>query len=344
MKDIGKRIGRQVKDGIGSIPNRLDRKGRERLTIMFIPHGNDRVFTVHMNWHMIGFIAGSILLSVGLSFYGYYLHKGRAAEVQKQKDLYGINFTAAVDIEDQTTIFKKQQQKLRSNLTRIARLIGYQPDSLQQLPKPDDLRQMKERLIKNEVITRLDTGSDYLRSIYSVAGSGSVLYDDLSLVKSVDFSAKKGIGIYNQMPLGRPVSAGYRDTSDYGIRVDPITGAQMEFHSGLDMANSRGTPIHATADGEVVNAMHWDAGYGNAVVIKHAFGLQTLYGHMERLNVSQGQYVRKGAVVGFMGSTGRVTGVHVHYEVWQGNSQRTDPKPFVCAKDLASARCRSFHR
>ncbi|KAB2931132.1 MAG: M23 family metallopeptidase [Leptonema illini] len=340
---MGKRIGRQVRDGIGSIPNRLDRKGRERLTIMFIPHGNDRVFTVHMNWHMIGFIAGSIVLSIFLSFYGYYVHREKAIEIEKQQELYGINYTAAYNIDKQASLLVKKQRQLRENLEEIARLTNFSSTSLDLLPTSVSSREFGEQSLKKEVISRLAANTDYLHSTYVVAGLNSATNEDLFLLESLRFTVEKGYSVYNRMPLGRPIRAGYRDTSDYGIRVDPVSGAQMEFHSGLDMAGARGTPVEATAEGEVVTVMNWDAGYGNAVVIKHGYGFQTLYGHMERIAVRSGQRVVPGTVVGFMGSTGRVTGVHLHYEVWNGPSARTDPKPFVCAKDLSTARCRAFH-
>lgn len=343
MKGISKRIGQRMSDTISTIPNRLDRKGRERLTIMFIPHGNDKVHTIHMNWHIIGFILGSIILSIVLSVYGYYLHQNYALEVKHQKELFGINYTAAHDIDKQSRTLLKYQDQLRSNLQEIAQISGYSPARLNLLPSIRSSRQTGEQILKSETLKRLGPNNDYLQSTYAVAGLNQTVNVDLRLIESLKLFLEKGFGATSYLPLGRPLTDSYRDTSDYGIRIDPITGMQMEFHSGLDMAGSRGTPIKVTAPGEVEKVLSWDMGYGNAVIVRHAFGFHTLYGHMERTIVRPGQRVYPGMVVGYMGSTGRVTGVHIHYEVWNHQNKRTDPEPFVCAQDLKSQRCKIFH-
>lgn len=118
------------------------------------------------------------------------------------------------------------------------------------------------------------------------------------------------------VPVVRPTPPNVRYTSGFGARRDPITGGWRS-HTGLDFAGPRGTPIMATADGTVVEA-GWHSGYGNRVVIRHEFGLETLYAHMSRLNVSKGQRVSRGDRIGDMGSTGRSTGTHLHYEVQRG--------------------------
>ncbi len=107
-------------------------------------------------------------------------------------------------------------------------------------------------------------------------------------------------------------------TSDYGYRIHPIFG-YGRFHSGLDIADNYGTPIKATAAGRVTYS-GWMQGYGYAVIIDHGQGLQTLYGHCSRLNVSVGQNVTKGQFIAEMGSTGNSTGPHVHYEVIKNGS------------------------
>lgn len=342
---MSKKLGRGIKTGIGSIPDRLDRKGRERLTIMFIPHGNDRVFTLHVNWHMIGFVAGSVVASVMLSFYGYFLHRDKAIEAEQQKQLYGINYTAAYSIEKQSTRLQQNQGRLRENLLKIARLTAFDSSALELLPSVATSRERGEDQLAREVMERLGANQKYLHSTYTLAGLNTATDEDLLLLASVRSAAVDGAGVYMRIPLGRPVQVGrnYRDTSDYGIRVDPVTGAQLEFHSGIDMAGARGTPVQATANGVVQTVMSWDPGYGNAVVLRHGNGFHSLYGHMDRVLVRPGQVVFPGTQIGLMGSTGRVTGVHLHYEVWTGQSKRTNPEPFMCAKDFQSYRCRNYH-
>jgi murein DD-endopeptidase MepM/ murein hydrolase activator NlpD len=102
-------------------------------------------------------------------------------------------------------------------------------------------------------------------------------------------------------------------TGTFGGRSDPFTG-EPGYHQGIDISTDKGNPIYATADGTVESAAR--AGeYGNLIVLTHAFGLSTRYGHMSAFNVTPGQHVKRGDVIGFVGSTGRSTGSHLHYEI-----------------------------
>jgi murein DD-endopeptidase MepM/ murein hydrolase activator NlpD len=105
-----------------------------------------------------------------------------------------------------------------------------------------------------------------------------------------------------------------RVASGFGYRIDPLY-KDYRLHAGLDFAAPVGTPIYATADGVVQAAGFNTDGYGNKVVINHGFGYQTLYGHMVRVKAKVGQSVKRGEVIGYIGSTGKSTGPHCHYEV-----------------------------
>jgi murein DD-endopeptidase MepM/ murein hydrolase activator NlpD len=111
-------------------------------------------------------------------------------------------------------------------------------------------------------------------------------------------------------------------SSGFGNRRDPFTGEQ-DFHPGLDISGDSGQQIHAPADGVVTGALNSGA-YGNLITIDHGFGLTTRYGHLSRFEVVEGQQVRRGQVIGYVGSTGRSTSPHLHYEVLV-NGQLTNP-------------------
>ncbi len=129
----------------------------------------------------------------------------------------------------------------------------------------------------------------------------------------------------NNLPLVRPSDI-YRLSSEFGMRRDPFT-RRLQMHSGLDFAGPSGTPVMATAAGVVTRAGS-QGGYGRIVVIDHGNGIETRYGHLRRVNVEVGEEVTVRQVVGQLGSTGRSTGPHVHYEVrFQG--QPLDPLPFL---------------
>lgn len=105
-----------------------------------------------------------------------------------------------------------------------------------------------------------------------------------------------------------------RMASGFGFRTDPFTKVQ-KMHEGMDFTANTGTPIYATGDGVVDRADATASGFGNHVVIRHGFGYETLYGHMSKYNCRAGQNVKRGDVIGYVGSTGRSEGPHLHYEV-----------------------------
>ncbi len=111
-------------------------------------------------------------------------------------------------------------------------------------------------------------------------------------------------------------------TGTFGGRSDPFTG-EPGFHQGLDISTEKGQPVFATADG-VIESASYTGDYGNLIVIKHGFGLVTRYGHLSALAVKPGRAVKRGDVIGYVGSTGRSTGVHLHYEIL-ANGQLINP-------------------
>lgn len=123
-------------------------------------------------------------------------------------------------------------------------------------------------------------------------------------------------------PLGIPIGDTYRRTSDFGVRIDPFNGRPTS-HYGLDFAAYRRAPILATGPGEVIYA-GWRSGYGRTVEIDHGYGFVTRYGHLHEIAVRRGDTVERGQLIGGMGSTGRSTATHLHYEVWY-NGSAIDP-------------------
>lgn len=115
--------------------------------------------------------------------------------------------------------------------------------------------------------------------------------------------------------------------SGVGGRRNPFTGRGHEYHEGQDIDAAWGTPVEAAASGKITIA-GWQRGYGNVVYVDHGSGLSTRYGHLSKINVAVGQTVGTGDVIGLVGSTGRSTGPHLHYEV-RINNQPVDPKPYL---------------
>lgn len=132
----------------------------------------------------------------------------------------------------------------------------------------------------------------------------------------------------SKAPFATPVKDAFRFTSGYGFRRDPKTGGRR-MHKGVDFAASTGTPIYSTAEGVVTQA-GWQSGYGRLVTIRHDFGIETRYAHLSKIRVKVGQRVSRGDRIGDMGASGRVTGVHLHYEV-RVNGAPVNPMTYIKA-------------
>jgi murein DD-endopeptidase MepM/ murein hydrolase activator NlpD len=118
-------------------------------------------------------------------------------------------------------------------------------------------------------------------------------------------------------------------SAGYGMRADPFNG-NRDFHPGLDISADKGTPIFATAAGKVELAAP-SGDYGNLVIVNHGYGLVTRYGHLSRFSVWQGRDVKRGDIIGYVGSTGRATGPHLHYEVL-ANGKLMNPLQLLVGK------------
>jgi len=146
----------------------------------------------------------------------------------------------------------------------------------------------------------------------------SAVIEDLQTVRLLRTAAAK-------MPFGAPVAAP-RFTSRFGLRADPLNRRRAR-HEGLDMAGPRGAAVSTAADG-VVSFAGVQRGYGKVVKIRHAFGFETVYAHLNAIRVTAGQRVARGARIGDLGSTGRSTGPHLHYEV-RVNGNPVNPMKFI---------------
>ncbi|MBA3666333.1 MAG: M23 family metallopeptidase [Sphingomonas sp.] len=148
--------------------------------------------------------------------------------------------------------------------------------------------------------------------------------------KKLDNLASNAIAV----PSEKPVRTA-EFTSGYGIRSDPFRGGAAK-HAGIDLAAPMGTAIYATADGIVTDAGYNNGGYGNLIKLDHGRGIETRYGHLSGILVSAGQHIVRGQMIGRMGSTGRSTGSHLHYEV-RIDGRAVNPIPFMKSNDYIVA-------
>jgi murein DD-endopeptidase MepM/ murein hydrolase activator NlpD len=163
-----------------------------------------------------------------------------------------------------------------------------------------------------------------------VAGGDATFKQLFTSWKKLDNLADGAIAV----PSDKPVKIA-SFTSGYGVRSDPFKG-RAAMHAGIDLAGPIGTPIYATADGTVSDAGFNSGGYGNLVKIDHGRGIETRYGHLSAILVRAGQRVTRGQMIARMGSTGRSTGSHLHYEV-RIDARAVNPIPFMKSSDYLLA-------
>jgi len=180
----------------------------------------------------------------------------------------------------------------------------------------------------------LDSKEEVLEHV-DISDSGSI---DMENLKKEVRSTIENVGeirdylhvhrdIYMSTPKEIPIDG--RISSNYGKRKNPINGAE-EFHTGLDISASSGSPVKATADG-IVSFSGWSGGNGYLIVLEHGHGFSTFYGHNKKNAVGVGQKVKRGDVIGYVGTTGSSTGPHVHYEIWK-DGKHVNPKQYIGGK------------
>lgn len=175
---------------------------------------------------------------------------------------------------------------------------------------------LRARGIKQQI--QLPQGGETTDEIISAEETGA-FYENY--IKKISYNL-------SHTPLGYPYHGDI--TSTFGHRENPFSGAGVETHKGLDIRAPMGASVKAMAKGTVVFSGR-RGGYGNCIVLKHGNGFETLYGHLSKILVTNGQQVDIGAEIGKVGSTGRSTGPHLHYEVHR-NGQRINPQSFLTLK------------
>ena len=184
-------------------------------------------------------------------------------------------------------------------------------------PLPDSARakviEQKKELDKVSVMGDDELGKDIAVQLNNLSARVAYQFESYTGIEKLINNQESKLA---SLPAIQPVSNKQlnRIASGYGMRIDPVYGTP-KMHKGLDFTAPQGTPIYATGDGVVKKTGNAGDGYGNHVEINHGYGYETLYGHMVRIKVRGGQRVKRGEIIGWVGSTGKSTGPHCHYEV-----------------------------
>ena len=270
---------------------------------------------------VFGFLAAAIVTAAIISFFAFRFvgspnEKLLSLENERLKDKYH-------QLDDQVKVAQGQMSELVKRDNEVYRAI------FEANPIPDSAR--ARALAQEQEIARVENmrSADLVNSIInSLNNLGRYITTQKKSYNEIDDLLKNKEKLLVSTPAIQPVSNKdlTRVASGFGYRIDPIYKT-VKLHAGLDFAAPQGTPIYATANGTVTVAGNTGNGYGNHVVINHGYGYETLYGHMVRVKARVGQQIKRGEVIGYVGSTGKSTGPHCHYEVHK-NGQKIDPVYF----------------
>jgi murein DD-endopeptidase MepM/ murein hydrolase activator NlpD len=267
---------------------------------------------------IFGFVAAA-LVTAGLISYVAFQFIGSPKEkiLQQQNENLKDKYT---DLSNQVQSIQQQMKELEKRDNDVYRAI------FEATPIPDSAR-AKEIEIKKEIASVLSIKDNQLVSaiMTTLNNLSSRILVQKKSYDEVDELVKNKEQLLSHTPAIQPVSNKdlNRVASGYGYRIDPVYKT-TKFHAGLDFSAPQGTPIYATADGTVTTSGNSGNGYGNHVIINHGYGYETLFGHMVRVKARAGQTVKRGEVIGWVGSTGKSTGPHCHYEVHK-NGEKINP-------------------
>lgn len=267
---------------------------------------------------VFGFIAAALVTAAIISllafrFIGSPNEKLLRAENERMKDRYRALTKEINKIEQQMKELEDRDNEVYRSIFEATPI----PDSarLKDLEKEQQIAKV-EGMEQNDLINSIVTT---LNNMNSRINAQKASYKDLGVM------VKDKEKLLAATPAIQPVSNAdlKRIASGFGYRIDPVYKT-VKLHPGLDFAAPAGTPIYATANGTVEFAGNRGDGYGNNVIINHGYGYKTLFGHMFRIKARAGQSVKRGEVIGWVGSTGKSTGPHCHYEVIK-NGNKIDP-------------------
>jgi len=295
-------------------------KNRFIITISDI-HGSKQ-YSVHEIIKKIIFfsILTFILIGVGTFFYIKFLND-KVDVLKVETDTYKQEI---ITLEATSSSLKKENKKLNILKQQLLSLID---------ENTDKLHSMQSHLHEVEEIIGIgpDINASFADRVQQVKAHEEETKKKLANiqdeVKQEKSTAIQTALLINSIPNGKPLKY-KRIASAFGYRIHPVT-KKKSFHAGLDLPAKHGTPIYAPASGVVVYASKKGA-YGNFMLIAHSYGFKTAYGHLSRFAVKSGDYVTKGQKIAYVGSTGRSTGPHLHYEV-RYLTKWLDPAKFMFA-------------
>ncbi len=210
---------------------------------------------------------------------------------------------------------RKYLKMARDTDLQMRKMLGMQAGKHINLPAGIEQAKEERNLSFKEIFSQKGNDIEEQEILNYLKETNALAQDRLASFQEIAWFYANQRNIQDATPSIRPTDK-TRITSGFGYRLSPFGTYVASYHYGLDFAGKPGAKIYATADG-VVRQTGWAQGYGQAILIDHGFGYSTLYGHLADIKVKKGDKVRRGQTIAAMGTTGRSTGVHLHYEVWK---------------------------
>lgn len=270
---------------------------------------------------VLGFLSASIVTAIIIVSIAYRLFPSTKEKLLMQQNEALLENYLALD--EQTKKLQQQLAQLEKRDNEVYRAI-FEANPIPDSAREKEIQQQKEiQLVQG--MAQYDLENSILKTLNSL--TRRMIAQEKSYTQ-IDQYIKNKEELLACTPAIQPLSNKdlKRIASGFGHRIDPVYKT-VKFHAGLDFTAPQGTPIYASANGVVKIAAHLGTGYGNHVVINHGYGYETLYGHMFRVKAKPGQRVKRGEIIGYVGSTGKSTGPHCHYEVHK-NGRPLDPVYF----------------
>lgn len=310
---VRKSVWLRIKRFFISIKKQIHDMGIRRLSIIVVPHAGKSTWNLQIS-NYIMFFLGIVFTVVMLST--MYVIANHQQSARNQVRLVVENSALEKKIGNVSQTVDSLSEYFSQFRLEVNSIINSSKDNI-------------DSISLNDPELSVQSTSDTPREIIQLQR----LQKELDVTKEKIFRVGNFMQEYERLlreiPSKYPVATRARITSRFGVRRNPFDGRGLEGHEGMDFATLPGTPIYAAADG-VVTKRGVFGGYGNLLEIEHRYGFKTRYGHMQGFaaQIYQGARVKQGQVIGYVGATGRVTGYHLHYEVWIGNN-RTDPEPYA---------------
>ncbi|UJF34242.1 M23 family metallopeptidase [Paenibacillus hexagrammi] len=319
----------------------------KKLTLVIIPEANQSIVRFRITNLFTYAIAtcGSLLLAICLMTYALHLHTSKAASVLKSQ-LRGekLQLSAALtsknqaieQLQNEVIQLSQQAEQMKAKVEQMKQLehelkaLSLDDASSKEASGASSAVAQAEKLMIGPALgvggsSKSVSQDDILKLGEQTSASLTALNTEVSKLGLSLAEAKRQQEKLRAIPSIWPTTTKLV-TSNYGYRKDPFT-AKPSFHAGIDFGAKANEPVFAAADGKVVST-GTDRFHGNNIIVEHTSGLRTWYMHLNKMFVRKGEHVEKGQKIGLVGSTGRSTGPHLHYEILK-NGKSVDPKPYL---------------